>query len=122
MLCLFADYEGSGARLKTKQPKFWFVWSGNTNRLPSHRHATLQGAVDEAKRLATLRPGQPFVVLSAKCLVRVPSLDRGVAVAWFQRTDTQVAESAITKQHHPSDDSAADVSLDDIPQHGVLEA
>ena len=42
---------------------FWIVW--NLRRgFPTFRHATSHEAIEEAKRLAEINPGQEFLVLA----------------------------------------------------------
>lgn len=51
----------------TKQkfaPPFWMVWNPS-GHAPTHKHASLNDAVAEARRLAAIVPGQHFYVLAA---------------------------------------------------------
>lgn len=41
--------------------KYWLVWREDS--VPAFRHHQIDGAVDEAKRLARLHPGTQFHVL-----------------------------------------------------------
>ena len=57
------------------EEQFWMVWSpqGST---PTHQHITKSSAVNEAERLARLRPGQEFYVLEAVELRIVNDMQR----------------------------------------------
>lgn len=44
--------------------QFFVVWNP-AHGLPRYRHDTLDGAVNEAKRLASVHPGQQFHVLQS---------------------------------------------------------
>jgi len=55
--------------------KFWLIWC-ESHGAPTYKHTSLSNAKDEARRLATLHPGQSFVVLES-----VGSMNK-VEVVW----------------------------------------
>lgn len=59
----------------TKHAAFWLVWSPTGDRPPRFRHETENAAVAEAERLAQLRPGATFIVLSSVCARRFGSME-----------------------------------------------
>jgi hypothetical protein len=103
-----------------KQPtiwkKFWFVWSGrdlSPHQIPQRRHESLDAALAEAKRLATVCPHRPFIVLSAKCLVRVTEADKPPRVRWYSKPRA-TGPTGEQQMRHPSDDALTEG--DDVRQ------
>lgn len=53
---------------------FWMVWNPQRHS-PTYRHPTMDSAIAEAERLARMTPGEVFIVLEAKCALRVKRPD-----------------------------------------------
>lgn len=53
---------------------FWLVWCPDGSKSPSHRHATLHAAQQEAERLARTVPGKQFYVLRTISVSEKPEL------------------------------------------------
>lgn len=56
---------GSSADPRPAEERFWFVWSPTEYR-PKRRHASLQTAEAEARRLAAIAPDKRFLVFEAR--------------------------------------------------------
>lgn len=67
------------ADLHIEPASFWFVWT-KTGRVPRFAHDTLEGAQQEAIRLARQHPGQKFIVLEATNKFWVPAVMDGELV------------------------------------------
>jgi hypothetical protein len=57
-------------------PRFWFVWRVGEGA-PKRRHETAEGARGEARRLANLHPGKPWLIYAAELVESVPSVQEG---------------------------------------------
>lgn len=55
-----------------ERARFYMVWTKQGDA-PTVAHNTRKAAVDEAKRLAALHPGQKYIVLQAVEKVSVPA-------------------------------------------------
>lgn len=64
--------------------KFWLVWSPQGATPPRYRHASEAAAINEARRLAELKPGSQFYVLEAT------GVAEKVSVAWTPITETEI--------------------------------
>jgi hypothetical protein len=57
-------------------PRFWFVWRVGEGT-PKRRQETVEGARGEARRLASLHPGAPWLIYAAELVESVPSVQEG---------------------------------------------
>lgn len=53
---------------------FWMVWNPGRDQ-PTHRHETRDAAMQEARRLARLNPGERFYVLAAESVAMKIDVD-----------------------------------------------